>query len=75
MTRFNPFAKAIAAGVVAAQAATVLAVIDGVISSTEWVLIAFAAATGFLAVWATSNSDIPAPEPTVTVIEEQLGPR
>ena len=65
MSRFNPFAKAIAAGVVAAQTTTVIAALDGVITSTEWVLVVFAAATGFLAVWATTNTDEPAsPPPT-----------
>ena len=65
MTRFNPYAKAIAAGLVAAQAATVLAVIDGTITGTEWVLVVFAALTGFGAVWATSNTDKPALPPQV----------
>ena len=63
MSKLDPFAKAITAGVVAAQAATVLAVIDGMITGTEWVLVAFAAATGFLAVWATKNTDDPASPP------------
>ena len=63
MTKLNPYAKAIAAGLVAAQAATVLAVIDGTITGTEWVLVVFAALTGFGAVWATSNTDEPALPP------------
>lgn len=74
MTRLNPFAKAITAGVVAAQAATVLAVIDGVITGTEWILVAFAAATGFLATWATKNTD-EIPASPIDPVEEQLGPR
>lgn len=59
MSRLNPYAKAIVAGLVAAQAATVLAVIDGMITGTEWVLVIFAALTGFGAVWATTNTDVP----------------
>ena len=65
MNKLDPYAKAIAAGLVAAQAATVIAVIDGTITGTEWVLVVFAALTGFGAVWATTNTDLPAsPPPT-----------
>ena len=74
MKKLDPYAKAIAAGLVAAQAAVVIAVIDGTITGTEWVLVAFAALTGFGAVWATSNVDSP-PVLPVDPVEEQLGPR